>query len=58
MAFSTQPATTLLLRNTRNANTLTVKTDNLKLEVESVASFDILLDQQASLLEDQKEQAT
>ena len=54
MEFSTQPDTTLLLRNARNANTLTVKTENLKLDGDSVTSFDVLLEHQASTLEVKK----
>ena len=45
MNFSPQPDTTLLLRTPSNTKTLTVKTENLKLEGNSVASFDILLSQ-------------
>ena len=56
MEFSTQPATPLLLRTPRNAKTLTVKTESLKLNGDSVTSFDILLEQQASLIEFQKVQ--
>ena len=58
MEFSTQPATPLLLRTPRNAKTLTVKTESLKLNGDSVTSFDILLEQQASLIEFQKVQWT
>ena len=51
MDSSTQPATTLLLRTPRNANTSTTKTENLELDGDSITSFDILLEQQASLIE-------
>ena len=56
--FSTKPATTLPLRTPMNANILTVNTENLKVDYESVTYFDILLEQQASLLEVQREQTT
>ena len=55
--FSTQPATTLPLITPRNTETLTVYTEIFKSDGESVTYFDILLDQQASILEVQKEQA-
>ena len=58
MDFSTQPATTLILRTPRNVNKLVVKTENLKLDGESITSFDILLEKQAFLIEAKKEQAT
>ena len=51
MDSNTQPATTLLLRTPRNANTSTTKTENLELDGDSITSFDILLEQQASLIE-------
>ena len=54
MDFSIQPDITLLLRTPRNAKKMTVKTENLKLEGESVTSFDILLYQKDSLLEIRK----
>ena len=54
MNFSTQPATMLLLRTKRNAKTLTAKTENLKLDVESVILFDILLEKQDYILGVQK----
>ena len=54
MAFSTQPATMLLLRTKRNAKTLTAKIENLKLDVESVILFDILLEKQDYILGVQK----
>ena len=51
MDFSTQPDTALILRTPRKPNTLTANTENLKLDGGSVTSFDILFDQQDSLLE-------
>ena len=54
MDFITQPATTLILRNSRNTKTLTVKKENLKLEGDSVTYFDILLGQQVSIIYVQK----
>ena len=54
MDFSIQPDITLLLRTPRNAKKMTVKTENLKLEGESVTSFDILLYQQEYFLEIKK----
>ena len=58
MVFSTQPATTLLPRTPRNTKTLTIKTENLRLADDAVTIFDILLWQQDSLLEFQKQQET
>ena len=54
MDFITQPDTTLILRNSRNTKTLTVKKENLKLEGDSVTYFDILLGQQVSIIYVQK----
>ena len=51
MDSSTQPDTALILRTPRKPNTLTANTENLKLDGGSVTSFDILFDQQDSLLE-------
>ena len=51
MDFSTEPATTLLIRNPRRSKTLTARTENFKLEGESITAFYILLEQQASILE-------
>ena len=58
MEFSTKPATKLLLMTPRNAKKLMTKMENLKLDGDSVTPFDILLEQQASIIEVQKEQAT
>ena len=54
MDFITQPATTLLLITPINSKTLTAKTENLELNGDSVTSFNIFLEQQASILEVQK----
>ena len=54
MELSTQPAIKLLLRTPRNAKTLNVKTENLKLYGDYVTSFDLLLYIQTSLIYFQK----
>ena len=54
MDFITQPATTLLLKTPINSKTLTAKTENLELNGDSFTSFNIFLEQQASILEVQK----
>ena len=52
--FSTKLDTTLLIRNPRNSKTLTFNIKSLKLDGDSVTSFDILLEKQASIIEVQK----
>ena len=54
MDFSAQRATMLLIRTPSNTKKMTQKTDNLKLDGASITSFDILLEQQDSILEVQK----
>ena len=54
MNFSTQLDITLILRTPRKTKTLTANTENVKLDGDYVTLFDILLEQQTSIIEVQK----